>query len=555
MPDDAELRAHRHVSVENAWQRAYAAARAPADWPASVAPAIDVGRPAVDARAAWLRWHDATVGDDCPPGQSRWFALLERARVEMLASADLCGMKRNLASLESLLPSAAAEQAVYRLAREVFGDNEPQWVELPPPPAKPVHRSVLGRWWPRRIEGRAAPRPDPPSAGDMVVVLETARAALADAQRFRAVVEPLVVVLAACYALERPAKHDARSPEQPGGEPSPDEEGDPVTREGAMSPLRLTAGERASDAAYAVYSTRWDEVIDAAALADDAVEVALTDAQRQQVVHLAQRLQRRLLAARQPHWRFDQEEGRLDNRRLTRLLTPGGSTAVFRQEHVEPLPDACVTLLVDQSGSMRGDRQRIVALAVAFAAQTLERCRISCEVLGYTTRFGTDSNPVVEAWRAAGSPARPGRLNALRHVVYKPAARSWRQSRRALRLLQGGDAGRENIDGESLAWAAHRLALRPEPRKILLVLCDGAPCDEATTRAMGRGFLEDHLRAVIHRIESGPVHLAALGASADAGRFYRHCVVLPDVDSVADRLFTQLGDLLTGPATGRGERH
>lgn len=214
------------------------------------------------------------------------------------------------------------------------------------------------------------------------------------------------------------------------------------------------------------------------------------------------------------------------------------------------MPDACVTLLVDQSGSMRGERQRMAALAIDLAVHSLEVCRVRCEVLGFTTRFGAD-NPVAQAWRKAGSPSAPGRLNALRHVVFKTPSQPWRRARPQLGLLLREAFGFENVDGEALHWAARRLAHRPEPRKILVVLSDGAPYDAATAQANGREYLEHHLRAVIAELESSPIHLVAIGTGQEVGRYYRQAVTVRRPEAVAEVLFDRLGDLLTH---GRDER-
>ena len=533
MTGDADGPARAH-----AWRRAYAGARRGPDWPAEAMPAGEPGRAQADAAAAWARWHDAGVAADMPLAPRPWYILFERARVEALASADLPGMQANLGDVGPLLPALPESRALYRTAREVFGGRAPARTGLAPAPA-PTTRTG---WWSRR--GEAAAASAWPTDDEILATLAGAAWVLGDAREFARVVAPLAARLAAAAA--RPAAATMRVPSLPSAlEAGATQE---LERDGATNPPRQSSAERARDAGYAVFSTRLDEVVDAAHLAPpgDHAALALTDVQRRQVEHLAQRLQRRLRAASRATWSFDEEEGRLDNRRLARLVVPGAGTAVFRQERATPVPEACVTLLVDQSGSMRGERQRIVALAVEFAMRTLERCGVRCEVLGYTTRFGVD-NPLAQAWRAQGAPARPGRLNALRHVVYKPAARPWRQARAGLGLLLREGFGHENVDGESLAWAARRLLAQPEPRKILVVLCDGAPYDEATARAMGRGFLEDHLRAVIRQLEAGPIRLVALGARRDAGRFYRHALELVDADAVADTLFAQLGDLLVRP--------
>ena len=182
--------------------------------------------------------------------------------------------------------------------------------------------------------------------------------------------------------------------------------------------------------------------------------------------------------------------------------------------------------------------------AIDLAVQTLEACRISCEVLGYTTVAGED-NPVYRAWHAHGQPPSPGRLNALRHMIYKSAHDPWRRVRPSLGLMLRADFGRENLDGEALDWAARRLAALPEPRKILLVLSDASPFDAATVAVHGRGYLETHLRQVITAIDASAIQLVAIGTSHRVGYYYRQAVVLNRNESVADTLFAQLGQLLS----------
>jgi cobaltochelatase CobT len=195
---------------------------------------------------------------------------------------------------------------------------------------------------------------------------------------------------------------------------------------------------------------------------------------------------------------------------------------------------------------MRGARQQITAQAIDLAVHALEACQIRCEVLGFTTRFGA-KNPIVDQWRRMGSPIEPGRLNALRHIVYKTPNQPWRGNRHQLGLLLREGFGHENIDGEALHWAACRLMRQPQPRKILIVLSDGSPYDRSTALANGRTYLENHLREVITKIELSPIHLVALGASQDVGRFYRHALKLHQPESVAEVLFDQLAELLTRP--------
>ncbi|WP_158307446.1 cobaltochelatase CobT-related protein [Methylomonas methanica] len=362
---------------------------------------------------------------------------------------------------------------------------------------------------------------------------------------------PVTVPADKCFPKEMEAGEDTASMEYAVGErpdPGDDASADLLTE--MVGGLQARSPIESASPTYRRYCTQWDEEVPARAFCtpEDRRALANLDVNdRRKARRLAMRLQRRLLIARHRQWQFDQESGQLDSRRLARLLNPAGPMAVFRQERETAVPEACVTLLVDQSGSMRGRPQRLAVQALDFAVQVLEACRISCEVLGYTTPYGVD-NPVARLWQSRGSPSLPGRLNATRHLIYKTARQPWRCSRNALGLMLRDGFGRENFDGEALDWAARRLLSRPERRKILIVLSDGAPYDAATVAAQGKTYLEAHLHAVIARIEAAGIQLSAIGAGARVSRFYRTSLNLQRPEAVTETLFNQLGDLLTKSA-------
>jgi cobaltochelatase CobT len=302
---------------------------------------------------------------------------------------------------------------------------------------------------------------------------------------------------------------------------------------------------------YAVFSRQWDTVQPAQYwLKPSDIEALkeLHQLDQRRIKRLAHRLQRRLLAASQRRWLFDQEDGRLDNRRLARLLDDKPNQRVFRIEKEALMPEACVTLLVDQSGSMDIKRRQMAATAIELAVHTLENCKIRCEVLGFTTRYTAD-NPLFKRWQQLGKPEQPGRLNALQHIVYKTPEQPWRRTKQNLGLLLRQMPGHENIDGEALNWAANRLSRQPQQRKIMIVISDGAPYDKATTHANGREFLERHLRLVISDIEKSPISLAAIGTGQDVARFYNSAITVRSPEAVAETLFEKLGDLLVPAQT------
>jgi cobaltochelatase CobT len=552
--------AGRHAAnqaVAVAWQRAYAAQPLP-PLPAAhaqIAPHGDGGRGVADALAAWHRWHSpalqAQTASLFTPAQWPWYAVLERARVETQASLDLPGMALNLAQLQHLQTPHEPWNAIYLIARYAFNTGDTDQIGqriLDEPSQKP--RS----WWQRfRHTPLAKPRP---TEAQITHTLCQAPPLLTDGLQFAHAVLPLVQALAAHHA--GPPAGKARAPGTPHHRPNAKPQHDhhraatqpaPATDGAASASLKQTAAEAAYPG-YKVFSSQWDEEGPASCWfqPQDAQALHQLDTLDQgKTRQLALRLQRRLLAAQQRHWSFDQEEGRLDNRRLARLLARGDRPRVFRAEDPAMVPEACVTFLVDQSGSMRGASQRMTALAIDLAVQTLQICHIRCEVLGYTTRFGAD-NPAALQWRQTQEPHQPGRLNAVRHIVYKTPAQPWRRTRAHLGLLLRDGFGQENIDGEALHWAATRLSRQAQPRKILVVLSDGTPYDPATTQANGRSYLENYLREVIAQVECSPIHLVALGTGQGVGRYYRHSITLAQPGAVADTLFNHLAELLTSPA-------
>ncbi|WP_341989295.1 cobaltochelatase subunit CobT [Azorhizobium sp. AG788] len=261
------------------------------------------------------------------------------------------------------------------------------------------------------------------------------------------------------------------------------------------------------------------------------------------VARLANRLQRRLLAQQNRAWEFDLEEGVLDPARLSRVVTDPMQALSFKRERDTDFRDTVVTLLIDNSGSMRGRPITVAATCADILARTLERCAVKVEVLGFTTRAwkGGQSR---ESWLAAGKPANPGRLNDLRHIVYKSADAPWRRSRRNLGLMMREGLLKENIDGEALDWAHKRLLARPEARKILMMISDGAPVDDSTLSVNAGNYLERHLRHIISQIEDrSPVELIAIGIGHDVTRYYKRAVTIVDAEELGGAMTEKLAEL------------
>ncbi|HEX5776279.1 MAG TPA: cobaltochelatase subunit CobT [Caulobacteraceae bacterium] len=298
---------------------------------------------------------------------------------------------------------------------------------------------------------------------------------------------------------------------------------------------------------YKVFTTQFDEIVPAEELCDPEELSRLRAYLDQQlaalssvVSRLANKLQRRLMAQQNRAWTFDLEEGMLDVARLTRVIVDPTAPLSFKQEEDTQFRDTVVTLLIDNSGSMRGRPIMVAAVCADILARTLERCGVKVEILGFTTR-AWKGGAAREEWIKAGKPPSPGRLNDLRHIIYKGADSPWRRARRNLGLMMREGLLKENIDGEALMWAHHRLIARPEQRRILMVISDGAPVDDSTLSVNSGHYLERHLRTVISEIETrSPVELLAIGIGHDVTRYYRHAVTIHDPDDLADTIIGEL---------------
>ncbi len=305
-----------------------------------------------------------------------------------------------------------------------------------------------------------------------------------------------------------------------------------------------------ADPTYKVYQTTHDEVLTAEELSEPFELERLRAYLDQQldplkgaVSRLANRLQRRLQAQQNRSWEFDLEEGLLDAGRLARVVVNPATPLSFKVEKDTEFRDTVVTLLLDNSGSMRGRPISIAAICADVLARTLERCDVKVEILGFTTRAWKGGR-TREAWVKDGSPKMPGRLNDLRHIIYKPADTPWRRSRQNLGLMMKEGLLKENIDGEALEWAHRRLTARGEQRKILMVISDGAPVDDSTLSVNSPAFLESHLRNVIAMVERrGLVELLAIGIGHDVTRYYERAVTITDIEQLAGTMTEQLAAL------------
>ncbi len=316
---------------------------------------------------------------------------------------------------------------------------------------------------------------------------------------------------------------------------------------------RLTQGRWPNDKErppYRAFTTAYDEVIDAGEFCDATELARLRGHLDHQLSHfdrvigrLANRLQRKLLAKQTRAWEFDLDEGILDAGRLARVVVNPAHSLSYKQEKETDFRDTVVTLLIDNSGSMRGRPITLAAMSTDILARTLERCGVKVEILGFTTR-AWKGGQARERWLSAGKPAAPGRLNDLRHIIYKSADSAWRRTRKNLGLMLREGLLKENIDGEALLWAHQRLIARPEQRRILMVISDGAPVDDSTLSVNSGNYLENHLRAVIDWIETcSPVELVAIGIGHDVTRYYRRAVTVVDAEQLGGAMTEKLSEL------------
>jgi cobaltochelatase CobT len=503
-------------------------------------------RGAADRHAVWLRYHDDALGGVLLPNEHAarlLFECLEQARCEALGALELPGIAANLQQArESRLSGAAGAPAL----REALGF---------------VVSEALGA----RGPGGTAAKALPPLCDDIRLrigaLLPGLRSTIHDQRAFAlhayAIVHALGVVECE-QPEEEPSSEASPSPsrkEPPGerirkraAEQAEERFTDPAHDTGSPA---MAASQGASQADYRAYTNEYDEVLRAEELCD-AAELARLRTQldrevgdlRFNLARFANRLQRRLLAARVRAWDFDMEEGLLDASRLARFIANPRHPLTYKQEREAPFPDTVVSLLIDCSGSMRGRPIALAAMSAEVLARTLERCGVKCEILGFTTRAWSGGR-AFERWVAAGRPPAPGRLNELRHIIVKDAGVPWRRARRNLGLLLHEGLLKENVDGEALRWAHARLLARPEARRILMVLSDGVPRDHATDAANQPAYLQRDLRRVIRAIETAArVELLAIGIGHDVSRYYQDALTLQNADALGGAMIERLARLL-----------
>jgi len=448
-----------------------------------------------------------------PPAAAKPLVDLFRADVEKRAGADL----------DKLIDAIEDQKAYAKLARAILRD-----LEMADDASEPPEETDEDE------EGKDEGESEGQDEDDSENQEQTPQASAADeSQTSRQETED-----SESQTMEAQESADGEETDQP-----------PEMGEGEQ-PARPDLKGEGKPVTYKVFTTAHDEIVAAEELCDSEELGRLRAYLDQQlsslsnvVSRLANRLQRKLLAQQNRAWSFDLEEGILDVARLTRVITDPTAPLSFKEEDDTEFRDTVVTILIDNSGSMRGRPIMVAAVCADILARTLERCGVKTEILGFTTRAwkGGQSR---EDWLKAGKPPQPGRLNDLRHIIYKAADAPWRRARKNLGLMMREGLLKENIDGEALLWAHHRLIGRPEARRILMVISDGAPVDDSTLSVNSGHYLERHLREVIAEIESkSPVQLIAIGIGHDVTRYYRRAVTIVDVEQLAGAIVEQLAEL------------
>lgn len=543
-------------------------------------------RGAADAKALRLHYHSDTLHRKNAPQDltaRAVFDAMEQARVEALGAIDMDGVSANLnAVLEEKYKrmgydriqtreDVAIADAVHILTRSALS-------------AMPVPRGVqplLDTWadWVKQTLGAEGFSALSPHLSDQAAFAAKARQIMAQMH------------MATGDALDNPdapkdSDGDTAQDDTPKDTPPPQDDaadsmggmtamdasddtsatghdaedsagdtGGDTGQSGADMPAE-NAGQRPSgyipglDGRYTIYTTRFDEEVKAEDLAPGVELARLRALLDHQLTHLhsvvgklANRLQRKLMARQQRSWEFNLEEGYLDQSRLAQVIANPTVRMTFKQEKETDFRDTVVTLLIDNSGSMRGRPIAIAAICTDILARTLERCGVKVEILGFTTRAWKGGKSR-ELWIENGRPEKPGRLNDLRHIIYKAADAPLRRARRNLGLMLKEGLLKENIDGEALAWAYNRLIRRPEARKILMVISDGAPVDDSTLSVNPSNMLERDLRQIIGWIEAKtPVELTAIGIGHDVTRYYSKAMTITDADELAGALVSRLEDL------------
>ncbi len=531
-----------------------------------------------DVAALTLRYHDENAHRQQRPGGASggMFDMLERVRVEAQGSRDLKGVRYNLyrryelQSMQAGMRAGAltlAQQVEMLARRYVQGLPIPDFLEVGIAKAEIQLHNVLPL-----LKDMQAVQGEQGKYGELSlkVIEEVSRGAnpleknkekgedaagqeLSDAEQPQT--DSAESSMATAAAPEMTESAPSPKVQSEGGQMSQQalpSVGEEVSHKPSSYPFNHNE-ELLSRKPYTAFTTQFDEVVTASTLTGPAELDSLRHQLDQKLTQfqsvtarLASRLQRFLMAKQARKWVFDEEDGMIDSRKLSRLIIHPGYEQIYKREQDTEFRDTVVTLLIDNSGSMRGRPITIAALSADIISRTLERCGVKVEVLGFTTKEWKGGLSYKQ-WLKDGKPAHPGRLNDLRHIIYKPADVSWRKSRRNLGLMLKDGLLKENIDGEAILWACERLMARPEQRRILMVISDGAPVDDSTLSVNSGSYLDQHLREVIARVEKttegkkeGGIELVAIGIGHDVTRYYKRAVTISEIDKLGETMTEQL---------------
>lgn len=528
-----------------------------------------------DQAALFIRYHDPQVHKDFRPNQSsgaELFDRLEEIRIETLGSADMEGVKYNLYrrfEIEAMQQALSPDKIPLLERIQLQARKQIQHLQIPDFLFSTLERPT------KEIK-------------DLLPLLEQMRLYVDSQSDFAALSLNLIDVITHS-ASHKGKKHKSES--DPNRTIENNQQQESSAQQDAESPSfnqesmeRMSSAQPSSmqveqalmqkgkdtsvdnsspypfnhsallhkEPVYHPYTTRFDEIIAASQLATPTELESLRSQLDQKLTQLqtvtarlANRLQRLLLGKQARTWLFDEDDGMIDSRKLSRVITQPNYEQLYKREKDTDFRDTVVTLLIDNSGSMRGRPITIAALSADIISRTLDRCGVKVEILGFTTREWKGGLSY-KNWVNEGKPAHPGRLNDLRHIIYKPADVSWRKSRKNIGLMLKDGLLKENIDGEAILWACDRLLARLEQRRILMVISDGAPVDDSTLSSNNGGYLDAHLREVIAQVENKmPIELVAIGIGHDVTRYYKRAVTISEIDKLGETMTEQLVSLFS----------
>ncbi len=533
----------------------------------------------VDLAALALKYHKPRLHQSLKPTEPKAaevFDALELVRLEALGSRAMDGVRHNLAARHQMAAELAAQQHLITRSEPPLAPIlamllREQLMGAPPPEILATRMAEMRPWIMQqaaKIMAALSGKIDDQqafakSARQLLEALDMLGANAAGTSDTQDEEGKLLQDAEAIGSEEAPSENgpmiemkgmddsaatsETLAPDRDGTEESERELDSEDERTPQAAPNRPDRAPLAAIPSYKIFTSSHDEIIPANQLAEPQ-EIEQLFAQLMQKVkqyhtvtsRLATRLQRLLMAQQTRRWMYEQEDGMIDNARLARIVARPDLREIYKIEEDTDFRDTVVTLLIDNSGSMRGRPITIAALSADILARTLERCAVKVEILGFTTRDWKGGNARRD-WLSANRPANPGRLNDLRHIIYKPASQRLGRARRNLGLMLKDGLLKENIDGEAVLWAYQRLKARPEQRKILMVISDGAPVDDSTLSANSGGYLDAHLREVITRIEQeGAIEMLAIGIGHDVARYYSRAVTLHDVEQLGDVMLEEI---------------